>query len=181
MLSRWPWWCAPVFGIGVDRHPCRPTASARRHRAKLIAALRSMPLVDGTLGSSWLPGSRVCHRASSDPDHVNDRRGGAGDDDRRAVVVRTAHALLSFLRWSSRQQLGGCCIARKSARTAGRYVISSADEAKRRSRRARSRGRRRTSMSSTQSDRERRHRDRRWFLIGEPERAPLFERLCGGV
>jgi hypothetical protein len=37
--------------ITVPAHNfCAPT------RAKLIAALRSMPAVDGTLGSSWSPG-----------------------------------------------------------------------------------------------------------------------------
>src|SRR5580658_3406999 len=55
MLSRCPWWCAPVLASGlivtVPAHSfCAPV------RAKLIAALRSIPGVDGTLGSSWLPG-----------------------------------------------------------------------------------------------------------------------------
>src|SRR6185295_7368427 len=55
MLSRWPWWCAPVLASGlmltVPAHSfCAPA------RAKLIAALRSMPGVCAVLESSEWPG-----------------------------------------------------------------------------------------------------------------------------
>jgi hypothetical protein len=43
------------FGIGLDRHRTGPQLLAPA-RAKLIAALRSIPGVEGTLGSSWSPG-----------------------------------------------------------------------------------------------------------------------------
>jgi len=73
------------------------------------------------MGSSWLPGITVCHRASSDPDHVNDRFLVV-----RVMMIgrglwswRTAHCLLSFF-VGSRGKLGGCCIARKRRATAGR-------------------------------------------------------------
>ena len=55
MLSRRPWWCAPVLALAwivtVPAHSfCAPT------RAKLIAAARDMPGVCGVLESRLLEG-----------------------------------------------------------------------------------------------------------------------------